>query len=195
MKQTTYTVTTMTAAELKAADPARYGRELREWQSQQYTYGLNWQAEIDASYKAVVEACGARLGGRDNCPRNGDRLDNLNDCDLRRSMAWLENQVLGPLRLKWSTADRDDNRKLYTARFYRPDMVPPCPFTGYCADDDFLDALKAAILRGDCPSDAVRGLAAVYERIIDAEWEDQTSEDRFLESDAEFEVSREEVEG
>lgn len=126
----------------------------------------------------------------------------------KRAIAWLENNLFGALRVRpnmrvddWSKFARDpktgilDTRKLdKTARYYRPangklhrregrmGEIPPCPLTGVCFDEDYLEHLRKAVCSGDTLKDAFQGLADVYARLMEAEIEYQMTEEYFIES-------------
>ena len=55
--------------------------------------------------------------------------------------------------------------------------MKPCPFTGYCADEDYLESLVNDIKQGIDLKTAFKGLAAVYQRIIQNEIEYQNSDE------------------
>lgn len=89
---------------------------------------------------------------------------------VARCMAWLENNVLGPLRIR------------RRARYTRVGAVPSCPFTGYCVDDDLLDALRTAAREGRSPHEWPRLLRDESERLWERELEWQSREDAFVEA-------------
>jgi hypothetical protein len=58
-------------------------------------------------------------------------------------------------------------------------MVPPCPFTGYCADDALLASVREDIRGGCTVADALRNLAHVAQRLLEADEIYATSADAF----------------
>jgi Flp pilus assembly protein TadB len=48
-------------------------------------------------------------------------------------------------------------------------MVPPCPLTGYCADDDLLDSLIRDCRAGHSLEDCFRWIADNTAKLIDQE--------------------------
>lgn len=60
--------------------------------------------------------------------------------DARRKMAYLEAR-LSPLRIPYEPLSKNGKRRELAAygRFYRAGMLKPCPFTGYCADEELLE--------------------------------------------------------
>jgi hypothetical protein len=60
-------------------------------------------------------------------------------------------------------------------------MIKPCPFTGYCADDDFLDELRKDIKEGSTVKEAFEALADKARRMLENELDAQQSEEYFKE--------------
>jgi len=60
-------------------------------------------------------------------------------------------------------------------------MIKSCPFTGYWADDDFLESLLKDIKEGCDLKTAFEGLATEYQKIINNEIEYQNSEEYIAE--------------
>ena len=151
-------------------------REYRE-----SSFEIHWQSEILESFQAVIKACGYKsrdwgIGANYHCYIRLNKTD-CDDLSGPRAFAWLENQVLSPLRISFAGERRWKLAKY--GKYYRPGMVSPCPFTGYCADDDLLDDLKDSIRSGMVIRDAVMALADKAGRILQGEYEDQMSEDYF----------------
>ena len=127
-----------------------------------------WQGEIADSLKAALRA----IEGAPNIdgPTRAD--------DVRRCMAWLENNVLGPLRISWHGA-----RRWKVARYgpwYRPGCVEPCPWTGVCFDEDLLDAMRSMAKEGRSPHEWARALRDVADRLCEREVEGACTEDAFI---------------
>lgn len=144
-----------------------------------------WQAETMHSLKATVERAGLSISDYCVGPYNRGNFIKLRDfkaADLTgaRAMAWMENNLLGKLRVPW-TGKRRCELAQYGAH-YRPGLVKPCPLTGYFADDDMLDSICEALRGGDTVREAFEGLADVAARIMEDELEAATSADGFRET-------------
>lgn len=94
-----------------------------------------------------------------------------------RALAWLENNLLGPLRIPWRGKKR---WKVFRyGHPYRAGCVPPCPFTGYYFDDDIIAYLKRAVINGDSIKEAFESLAQLAQKTLESEIEAQHTEDYF----------------
>lgn len=176
-------VTEYDLADLKKQHPEAYDRAFQKYQDNVHQRGLSWGDELVESFKAALKATGytARDWEINNMSGSSYLHVNSRDCDEftgRRAWAWLENEVLGPLRIPWYGKRRWEVSKYGSA--YRADMVPPCPFTGYCDDDEYIDTLRDEIRKGSTVREAVEELARTAGRIVEREWEDELSEDRFV---------------
>lgn len=164
----TVTRTVYTASELREHEPDGFKRALG--QHAQWVYGdPAWAGE----YRDSLDACLAAIG---DDPPTIDGPTRAHD--VRRCMAWLENNVLGPLRIPWRGEQR---RKLAQyGEHYRPGCVEPCPFTGFHVDDDLLDCLRELAHEGRSPDEWP---AAIRDRagwLWEQEVEDQAGEQAFL---------------
>lgn len=174
-----------TAAELKAAHPGGFNRALKK-HGEFICEDLPWSRETRDSFKAVFDRAGVKL--RDWSVGAYDRADcrvefgqdEAGDLSGARAWAWLENNLFGKLRVRWVGPDRKGLRQ-YGAAYYAG-KIKPCPLTGYCADEDFLEALRAAVRSGDTLKAAFEGLADTWREILEREIEWQSSEEQFLES-------------
>lgn len=209
----TKTVTTYTASELKEQFPDAFEHALSEWQNR--SEPAAWSDEIFDSLKAVCKAADVKLKDWDLGAYNrGNHIDiELPGDDAtaelsgKRAMAWLENNLFGPLRVRPNLRIDDWRKHVDPAtgflkhnapldelsRYYRTldgklhlrggaiGQVPPCPLTGVCFDEDYLDALRKAIRDGETLQEAFKGLADVYERLVEAEIESQNTEEYFIE--------------
>ena len=90
---------------------------------------------------------------------------------------WIENNLFSQFRIPYI----GDRRKAVSkyGKYYRAGMITPCPFTGYCFDEELIDALKERILKGDTIRGAFEYLAYVASKAIEREWEEQLSEPYF----------------
>lgn len=170
------------ASELKGA---AFQRALADYQAEQMERGPAWSKEIFFSLKRLFDHCtGVTLADYDlgvYTPSGGLTIQFANgpaaQLTGRRAMAWLENNLIGRLRMPWTGQKRWELAKYGEA--YRPGLVPPCPFTGDCVDEDYLDALRKAVNGGATLQRAFEGLADVYRRIHETEDEYEQSEDYF----------------
>jgi hypothetical protein len=120
----------------------------------------------------LIELGGYRLKdyslGDSSCRNNYIRLEER-ECDElsgKRAMAWIENNILSKLR--------DEKGKLDAGKL-----------TGYCMDYTLVESLRESIRTGSTIMQAFRDLVCTYVSQVDAEWENQTSEEAFLDlSDA-----------
>ncbi len=130
-----------------------------------------WIGEIRESIDAAIAAV-------QKCPKD------LRGHTVARGMAWLENNVWGPLRTPWRGSARTSTRRY--GWYYRPDAVKPCPWTGYCADEDAIAEINNAVRGGYCLVDDVPGLLRqLGERLAESEWYAWTSADAVPEELAE----------
>jgi hypothetical protein len=159
-----------------------------------------WMDEIYDSCKKLFEAAGVAMRDYQLGSYRSDITAGFSSCEVEelnggRAMAWVENNLLSGLRIPWRGAGRWRVAKYGSC--YRPGLVPPCPFTGYCADDDLLDALIKSVREGDTLREAFEGLAQVVERLVNDEIESQLSDEYMGEhlsaNDCEFLESGREV--
>lgn len=179
----TMTTTVYTAAELKAGSEGdgseaylfgkAFERALERYRKNVYDDPA-WASKHRQSLDAVRAAFGSN-------PPHFDLATRADD--VRRSMAWVENNVVGPLRQKWIPLQYFKRRN--TSRYgagYRPGHVKPCPFTGYCMDDAFLEYVTVSAKNGDSPADILRSLPDFADAAWNNELDDQASERAFLEA-------------
>ena len=154
----TETRTLYTLADLKAKHPEAYAKVHARWQDACDSSGdTPWADETMASLSAVVEACGATLkdyGIGAYAPSHvsvecDDEYED-EDGEMRaKDSAWLMRTVLAPLGY---------------AKDGKPYFPGLCAWTGYCADDDMIEAVSKAMDAGESLTDALRGLADVAQR-------------------------------
>lgn len=185
------TVTLYTAEELKSANPEAFEKAFERFQSQQDE--IFWTDETIESLKETFKHSNIDLEDYNldaAYPTHSFiRFDMDNDVyDLSgvRAQAWLENNLLSDLRIPFSGPRRWEVAKY--GSYYRPGMIKPCPFTGYCADEDFLESLQNDIKAGKCLGDAYKNLAHVAGTLLSNELEYQTSEEHFLEQDFQYTI-------
>lgn len=195
------TITVYTVQELKDAYPDSYEKAYKRW-AESITE-IFWGDDIIESLKGLFKACsGVYLKGwsigADSQSWIRITFSNADVADIsgNRAMAWLENNLLGDLRIsankplftqftlpdgsvtEYQPTKRGDVAKY--GKYYRAGMVPPCPFTGVCFDDDFIESLQKDIRGGDTLEQAFEHLAYVASHLMELEWESQTSEEEFM---------------
>ena len=146
---------------------------------------IPWSCELLDSLKATIKQCDYSL---DSYSLGLDRSDikigrrDTDELTGARAFAWLENTVLGPLRIPFGGLSRSDSKRRKNAKYgERAGTIPSCPLTGICFDHDLLDSLNAAIADGQTVRDAVLGLAYIYQHILQTEFDYLTSEEGFIE--------------
>jgi len=97
----------------------------------------------------------------------------------KRAMAWLENNLLSNIRVSYYGDKRKELRQY--GKYYYAGQIKPCPFTGYCVDDDLLDDLIKEVKEGSDLKTAFEGLASTVQRIIQNEVEYQNSNEYITE--------------
>lgn len=182
------TVTVYSPAELKDKFPDAFDYAFEHWKSDQNE--IPWSDEIMNSLKAIFKASGIHLydwsmGTESYCSYVKFYMDhNVRDISGNRALAWLENNLFAPLRIKANKKEyyqyHESYRPCGDCRPYQIGKVPPCPFTGYCADEDFIDSLMNDIKSGSNLYDAFNNLADVASHLFEQEYEQATSEERFL---------------
>jgi len=168
----TIEINTYSATELKDQFPKAYEKAFERYKQSQYYFGLNWGDEMLESLKALIELGGYKLKsyslGDSSCRNNHIKIDERNCDELSggRAVAWLENNVLSKLRDKKGKVDAGK-------------------LTGYCMDYTLVDNLIKSIKEGATIKEAFERLVYPFVSQVDQEWEDQLSEERFLdESDS-----------
>ena len=132
----TQTITLYSLSELKEAYPEAYKRVLSQWK--------NRTVEPDPD----VWHCLAVI--RD---RVGKLTQGQAQLTGRRAWAWLENTLLAPHRIPWTDPERWHLTKY--GSWYRAGMVKPCPFTGVCYDESYLEDIRDSIRLGHTVGDAM----------------------------------------
>lgn len=171
--------------ELKELFPEGFKRALSEHEKHVSEWGIGWQSEIFDSLKAVISHAGYSIEDYSLLMEsyyNKFRLSHneySDDLTGVRALKWIENNFLSPLRIPFAGKRRYDVRKY--GHVYRPGLIPPCPLTGVCFDDDFIDCFIKAVKSGETIRDALISLADEYSRMVQAEYEYEISEENFLE--------------
>lgn len=168
-------VTAYTLSELKDAAPDAFERVHKEWA--ELCDEIPWADETMDSLKAVISACGARLKDWSVGPESHRSYlkvdaddgyapdgDENADC-LDKDAAWMLWEILTPLGYVKDGA---------------ADFPGHCKLTGYCADDDFLEATYKALQGGDTLTEALEGLAHDAARMMESDLEQKQDEDSML---------------
>ena len=207
----TATITGYTPAELQAQFPDAFKRAHERWASRQDEIPWQDET-IDSLKELLkasdVKLLDWSLGAynRGNHIRIEFPRDEIAEFTHRRAWAWLESHLFGPLRirhamiiddwrkhidpatghLKRNAPLRDDTRYYHTGsqlcRRGSGGEIPSCPLTGYCADEDYLGALRKSVRDGDDLMTAFESLADVCEDLLESELDYARSEECFLES-------------
>lgn len=179
------TIKVYTPAELKRKNPEGFERA---WESfkQDELCDLPWGGEIIDSLKATFKAAGLgkihyEIGAYSYSYVQFEMDDDVRNLEGQRALAWLENNLLGSLRIPFTGSQRWELSKY--GKYYRSGMIKPCPFTGVCFDEDMIESLLKDIKAGDSLGDAFSNLASVAAKLMEAELESLQSEEYFLEQD------------
>lgn len=191
------TITVYTPAELKDHNPDGFEKAL-DWFRYTYNDEIHWSDEIMDSLKACFKASGIRLtdwsiGADSYSYVRFDMDSDVRELSGNRALAWLENNLLGDLRVEFhpytfvlpsGTIHKTKRAELAKyGQYYRPGMIKPCPFTGVCFDEDMIESLLKDIKAGETLGDAYSNLADVARRLFESEIEYQNSEENFLEQE------------
>ena len=161
MRTETITRTIYSAAELKEANQKGFERALDHYREMVYS-DPHWESEHWKSLDGVLDAIGTE----------GPSISGL------RVLSWLENHVLGPLRIGWKGAKRWKLSRY--GSHYRAGLVEPCPFTGYWLDDALLNELGKLARDGYSPSAIRVKLQEFAKEAWQDELESMTTEEAFL---------------
>lgn len=177
-------------------------KAIEKWREDTIRNGdYHWLDEIIDSMKGLFEAIdGVRLidwnidsENRNNYIRFAFYSDDVVNLSGPRAQAWLENNLLYKLREHRVFQNRiyrydHDGNKPHT--YERHGQRKTAPFTGYCADEDFLKCLEDAIKSGETVCDALKGIGEKARELFAQEIEGQLSEeyikDTILANDYEF---------
>lgn len=145
-----------------------------------------WVREIVDSFRAVFGFSGIHIKnysiGDYNSYVEFDMDDGVRQLSGNRARTWLENNLFSRVRI--SRNDYMRNRKNYFCygSAYRIGKIKPCPFTGYCADEDFIEDLKESIDSGETLERAYKLLAHKATKLIEAEIESQLTDEYISET-------------
>ena len=121
------TIEAYTLAELKNKNPQAYTKVHKRWQELCLEGPVPWQDEIMDSLKAVVAACGGTMYNWQIGAYSPSFLHVKGIDDTEWNIQRFKDDVLAPN----GCLDIKGN----------PQFVGSCVLNGYCADDDFLEAL------------------------------------------------------
>lgn len=176
---TEVSVTLFSADELAALPGSGFGRAF-DYYCQEECRWADWSDEW-----ASLRALDNHVGYGRNYPAYSHRgLGDSAGLTGLRAWAWLENVVLGPLRLPWGSMSApgplgQDRRRRARYRM-RPGRVPDCPLTGFYMDEVILADLRDSIRGGMSVGDAMLALEATVQRTCDAELDSRCTEEEFL---------------
>lgn len=176
-------------------------KKAKEYAINQYrnkNHEIFWQDETIKSLKGLFEHCNSvriknySLGEYNSWLQVEFNREEEGQLSGKRAVAWLENNLLTKLRYK---AGIDNIKKrVFVSNFVKSINHPQgafihqigdlkeCAFTGYCADDDFLDDLIKEVKQGADLKTAFEGLAITYQKIIQGEIEYQNSDEYIAET-------------
>lgn len=185
------TVKVYTAKQLKKKYPEAYDRAFQKYRD--HIDEVPWSNEIVDSLKSLCKAAGVSLRDwslgayspsyiRVEFPDRSEYFYGgvIKDLTGQRAVAWLENNLYGRLRIPWTGPRRWEVAKYGDG--YRPGQIKPCPFTGVCYDEDYMDALNEAVRKGETLQEAFEGLGDTARHLLEIELDDEQSEERFLDS-------------
>ena len=181
----TKTITTYSASELKEANYRGFEKALENWRGN--SYEIFGSDEIIESLKALINASNLYLQdwslsmyAHESYVRIDWPSDGASELTGQRALAWLENNLFDGLREKRPFVKRV---KQYSNKWYdftKHNQIPDCPFTGYFADDVYLESLIDDIKAGMSLEDVYNALADKCAELLYAEYEDQNSEEYFI---------------
>lgn len=173
-----------TVKELKEQFPKGFEKALDNHRNSLYEDTFT-SDEVFSSLKAFISACGFKLVdwnlgayNRSNNLRVSGQ-EEIEELTGRRAFSWLENHVLAQYRVPFKGQRRAEVSKY--GQGYRPGQVSPCPFTGVCFDEDFLNDFKDSLKVGMTIKDSLQSLDSVYSRLVEDDLEYRSKEESFIE--------------
>lgn len=119
--------------------------------------------------------------------------DSWKELSGRRAFAFVENHLFQHLRIPWKGKKRWEMAKYnagyrschppqsFVRQSYSAGRVPPCPLTGMCFDNDFIDHLMEKLREGYTVKEAIESLAEKASDLLENECESVRSEAYFIE--------------
>jgi hypothetical protein len=157
-------------------------RALQDWNDENRE--IVWAEEIYKSFQEIFQqTVGLKLGNysigayQHSWATVVFEHNEVKDFKGHRAITWIENNLLDHLRISYYGDRRKEVSKY--GQWYRPGMIEPCPFTGYCFDDTLLNALQQSVKDGDTLEETFKGLANVVQKELEGEHEYQQSEEYF----------------
>lgn len=192
-----------TAAHLRRYYPQAFNRALEKYRE---NLDLEYvSSEMLDSLKGLFNAAGVKLAdyslgayNRGNMLRAEFPQDGAAELSGPRALAWIENNILGPLRAPYGLRPPAASAKKYVngthntvyntdengrplRRWTRPGAVKDCPFTGVCYDEDFLEDLIKSVKSGRTLKEAFEDLADLFAKNLEDEYSYQAEAPQFLE--------------
>lgn len=168
-KQTTvYTLT-----KLKKSNPEAYTKVYKEWLEDCESEETPWVPETMDSLKAVITACRFKLTNWSIGPYDGwvdvEETELLNDDGdpITKDRAWFESYVL----------DHNKYQKDSAGIYQFPGL---CPWTGYCADECFIESVYKDMLIGFDLKPALKRLAKKASKLMEEDLEQMKEEESML---------------
>lgn len=173
----TVTRNVYTAAELQAQFPKAFDRALERYRQAIYD-DPPWQSEWQDSLTEALK------------PFKNRELPCLEHAGIGRTMAWIENNILGPMRIPFTPyfapglqpeVGRSRRRLSKYGSFYRPGMIKPCPWTGFVGDEVMLDEIRKCAREGIPLRDFITRLVDECNRAFGEDTESNCTEEAFIE--------------
>lgn len=169
------TIPVYTLEELRTINPGAFEKIHNEWRNVVASDQAPWSDEVIDSLKAVVDACGGTLKAWSigaYAPSSmmvsvEDEFEDGEEVFAKKDSAWMFEHILRPLGYKGHKEKGVDFPGL-------------CPFTGYCADDDFLEAVYKELQRGYTLTEALESLADVARKHMEDDTEQAQDEESML---------------
>lgn len=106
---------------------------------------------------------------------DSDRFDNIIG---KRAIAYFENNLFTHYRIRYKSKERWRLSKYGSS--YRAGKIIPCPFTGVCFDDDYINYINESLKEmNNSVTDILNGLLELRKRLIESE-EEYMSTDEYI---------------
>lgn len=121
-----------------------------------------------------------------------DSSNDVSNLSGPRAMAWVEHNVLAPLRIPIGSYKYNKRRRQLAnyGRHYRQGLVMPCPFTGICYDEIFIEKMVQWVHEGHDLNSVYHWLedeiAMIYEREREYYYSDEAVADVIITNGYEF---------
>lgn len=157
-----------------------------------------WQDEILESLKTLFKFCDGvkledwSLGLNNSYISVSFSNDETEELTGKRAFAWVENNLFYKLRYKAGIKYQKERVWILDVVkhctnpkgvfIYQIGYLKSCPFTGVCFDEDFIESLRNDIKNGCDLKTAFEGLATTYQKILNAEYDYQNSDEYISEN-------------